>query len=71
MARELEARFFECPECERFTLLDIFTRKDVCPSCGSPNGRIITASKLEERLEAGPIRTVDLSPVRRERPTRQ
>lgn len=65
MARELEVRFFECPECNRFTLLGRFTSADACPSCGSLNGLII--SKVEKRLDVGTILNVDLSPGGRHR----
>ena len=71
MGRELEAMFYECPECNRFTLLGAFASEDACPSCGSQNGSIISASQLENRLESGTTMTIDLSPARRERPKRQ
>jgi len=63
MARAaLEARFFECLDCNRCSLLLGITSEDNCPSCGSPNGEIISRSELRKRMEAGTVLNIDFSP---------
>jgi len=70
MARGRDAKFFECPDCNKFTLLGNITGADTCPGCGSPNGRIISSSELEKRVEAGAVVNIDLSPGGRDKPKR-
>jgi len=62
MGRALEARFFECPGCNKCTLLSSITNEDTCPSCGSPNGQILSSSELRRRMEAGTVVNIDFSP---------
>jgi hypothetical protein len=42
---------FECFECKKVILLPGKHRK--CPSCGSANGRVVTADQTAELLKAG------------------
>jgi hypothetical protein len=70
MARALEARFFECPDCNRCSLLVGITSEDTCPNCGSPNGEIISVVELRRRIETGSTVNVDFSPGVRAVPRR-
>ena len=71
MARELDMKFFECVDCDNVTLLGKITSESTCPGCGSANGRVISSSELERRIEEGAIFAIDLSPGRRNEPRRQ
>jgi len=71
MARKLDPKFFECLECENVTLLGTTTSESTCPGCGSANGRVISSSELERRIEEGAIFNIDLSPGRPDEPKRQ
>jgi len=51
MARKRETRFFECPDCQKATLLSDTTSEDICPGCGSPSGRVISSAELERRMK--------------------
>ena len=70
MARKLDPKFFECLDCENVTLLGNTTFESTCPGCGSANGRVISSSELERRIEDGAIFAIDLSPGGREKPKR-
>ena len=59
MARKQELKFFECRDCENVTLLGI-TSERTCPGCGSANGRVISSSELERRIEEGAVFNIDL-----------
>jgi len=71
MARKLDPKFFECLDCENVTLLGTTTSESTCPGCGSANGRVISSSELERRIEDGAIFNIDLSPGRRDELKRQ
>jgi Zn finger protein HypA/HybF involved in hydrogenase expression len=51
MARKRGTRFFECPDCQKATLLSDTTSEDICPGCGSPSGRVISSAELERRMK--------------------
>ena len=51
MARKRETRFFECPDCQKATLLSDTTSEDICPGCGSPSGRVFSSAELERRMK--------------------
>ena len=71
MGRKLDPKFFECLDCENVTLLGDTTSERTCPGCGSANGRVISSSELERRIEEGAVFSIDLSPDRRDQPKRQ
>jgi Zn finger protein HypA/HybF involved in hydrogenase expression len=71
MGRKIDPKFFECVDCENVTLLGSTTSESTCPGCGSANGRVISISELERRIEEGAVFSIDLSPGRREQPKRQ
>jgi len=71
MARKLDPKFFECLECENVTLLGTTTSESTCPGCGSANGRVISSSELERRIEEGAVFSIDLSPGGRDEHKRQ
>src|SRR5689334_12202957 len=62
MGRKIEPKFFECIDCENATLLGSTTSESTCPGCGSANGRVISISELERRIEEGVVLSIDLSP---------
>ena len=62
MARKQDLKFFECLECESVALLGSATSERTCPGCGSANGRVISSSELEKRIEEGAVYSIDLSP---------
>ena len=66
MARKIDPKFFECLDCEKVTLLGTTTLESTCPGCGSANGRVISSSELERRIEEGAVFSIDLSPGRRD-----
>jgi Zn finger protein HypA/HybF involved in hydrogenase expression len=68
MARKRDLKFFECRDCENVTVLGNTTSESTCPGCGSANGRVISGSELERRLEEGAVFSIDLSPGRRDKP---
>ena len=70
MGRKLEPTFFECRECENVTLLGNASER-TCPGCGSANGRVISVSELEKRIQEGAVFAIDLSPGRRDERRRQ
>jgi Zn finger protein HypA/HybF involved in hydrogenase expression len=71
MGRKLDPRFFECLECENVTLLGSTTSASACPGCGAANGRVISISELERRIEQGAVFSIDLNPSRRHESKRQ
>jgi Zn finger protein HypA/HybF involved in hydrogenase expression len=71
MGRKIDPRFFECLACKNVTLLGNTTSESTCPGCGSANGRVISSSELERRIEEGAVFSIDLSPGRRDLPKRQ
>jgi len=71
MARKRDLKFFECLDCENVTLLCDTTSESTCPGCGSANGRVISSSELERRIEEGAAFSIDLSPGRRDEPGRR
>jgi len=71
MARKIDPKFFECLDCEKVTLLGTTTLESTCPGCGSANGRVISSSELERRIEEGAVFSIDLSPGRPDQPKRQ
>jgi len=71
MARKLELKFFECLDCESVTLLDHTTSESTCRGCGSTNGRVISSSELQRRVDEGAVYSIDLSPGRRAEHRRQ
>lgn len=70
MARKRELKFFECRECENVTLLGA-TAESTCPGCGSANGRVISGSELERRIEEGVVFSIDLRTRERNQPKRR
>ena len=70
MARKRDIRFFECSDCENVTLLGT-TFESTCSGCGSANGRVISSSELERRIEEGAIFSIDLSAGGRDERKRQ
>ena len=70
MARKIDTKFFECLDCEKVTLLGSTTAESTCPGCGSANGRAISSSELERRVEEGAVFSIDLSPGRPVQPKR-
>ena len=71
MARKIDPKFFECLDCEKVTLLGTTTPESTCPGCGSANGRAISSSELERRVEEGAVFSIDLSPGGPDQPKRQ
>ena len=71
MGRKIVPKFFECVDCENVTLLGNATSGSKCPGCGSANGRVISISELERRIEEGAVFSIDLSPSRRYQSKRQ
>ena len=71
MGWKREPKFFECRDCENVTLLGNATFESTCPGCESANGRVISSSELERRIEEGAVFSIDLSPGRRDQPKRQ
>jgi Zn finger protein HypA/HybF involved in hydrogenase expression len=51
MARKPDTKFFECPDCQKATLLSDAPFEDICPECGSPSGRVISSAELERRIK--------------------
>ena len=51
MARKPDTKFFECPDCQKATLLSNTSSEDICPRCGSPSGRVISSAELERRMK--------------------
>jgi len=51
MARKRDTTFFECPDCQKATLLSDTPSENICPRCGSPSGRVISSAELERRIE--------------------
>lgn len=70
MARKRELKFFECRDCENVTLLGT-TSDSTCPRCGAANGRIISSSELERRIEEGVVFSIDLRARERNEPKRR
>ena len=70
MAHKRETKFFECPDCQKATLLSATPSEDIyrCPRCGSPNGRVISSAELERRIKD---LALILSSSGRDRPKRQ
>jgi hypothetical protein len=68
MARKPERKFFECPDCQKATLLSDTPFEDICPECGSPSGRVISSAELERRIKD--LASI-LRPSGRDRPKRQ
>jgi Zn finger protein HypA/HybF involved in hydrogenase expression len=62
MGRKLDPKFFECLQCENATLLSTTASESTCPGCGSANGRVISISELERRIDEGAVFAIDLSP---------
>ena len=50
MARKRETKFFECPDCQKATILSD-APSEICPKCGSPSGRVISSAELERRIK--------------------
>lgn len=71
MGRKIDPKFFECIDCENVTLLSSSTSESKCPGCGSANGRVISISELERRIQEGAVFSIDLSPGRRDQLKRQ
>jgi hypothetical protein len=71
MAHKIDPKFFECLDCENVTLLGNITSESTYPGCGSANGRVVSSSELERRIEEGAVFTIDLSPGRRDQTSRQ
>jgi Zn finger protein HypA/HybF involved in hydrogenase expression len=71
MGRKIDPKFFECLDCENVTLLGDTSSKSTCPGCGSANGRVISSSELERRIDEGAVFSIDLSPGRRDQPKRE
>ena len=71
MGRKLQPKFYECPDCNKFTLLSDTTAESTCPGCGSANGRVVSSSELERHIEEGAVFTIDLCPAGRDEPKRQ
>jgi Zn finger protein HypA/HybF involved in hydrogenase expression len=71
MARERGLKFFECPDCNKVTLLSNAPTEHKCPGCGSANGRVISSTELERRIEEGAVFNIDLSPSGRDKDKRQ
>ena len=71
MGRKRDPKFFECLECENVTLLGTTTSESICPGCGSANGRVISISELESRIQEGAVFAIDLSPGKRDERRRQ
>jgi hypothetical protein len=71
MGRKIDPKFFECHDCENVTLVGKSTSESTCPGCGSANGRVISISVLERRIEEGAVFAIDLSPGRRDERRRQ
>jgi len=71
MARKRDLKFFECSACKNVTLLGTTTSGITCPGCGSANGRVISSSELERRIEEGAVFSIDLSPGGRDESKRQ
>ena len=68
MGRKIVPKFFECLDCENVTLLGNTTPESTCPGCGSANGRVISVSQLERRIDEGAVFNIDLSPGARGKP---
>ena len=51
MARKGGTKIFECPDCQKATLLSNTSSEDICPACGSPSGRVVSSAELERRIE--------------------
>ena len=51
MARKPDTKFFECPDCQKATLLSDTSSENICPECGSPSGRVISSAELETRMK--------------------
>jgi Zn finger protein HypA/HybF involved in hydrogenase expression len=71
MAREMEPRFFECSHCENITVLGNTASESTCPGCGSTNGRVISSSELERRIEEGAVFEINLTPAPPDGPKRE
>ena len=71
MGRKIDPKFFECIDCENVTLLGNTASESTCPGCGSANGRVISSSELEKRIEEGAVFSIDLSPDKHDQPNRQ
>jgi hypothetical protein len=61
MARNREARFFECFDCKTGTLLPGDGSEMSCPGCESANGRVISGADLERDLDTGAVFNIDLT----------
>jgi len=61
VGRKLEPKFYECPDCNKFTLLSDTTAESTCPGCGSANGQVISSAELERRIEEGTVFNIDLT----------
>jgi len=70
MARKRELKFFECRDCENVTLLGTAS-ESTCPGCGAANGRVISSSELERRIEEGVVFSIDLRARERNQPKRR
>ena len=70
MARKRELKFFECRDCENVTLLGT-PSESTCPGCGAANGRVISSSELERRIEEGVVFSIDLRARDRNQPKRR
>jgi DNA-directed RNA polymerase subunit RPC12/RpoP len=51
------ADVYECFTCRRVFLLTDSVDKSKCPSCGGTNGRVISAKRVKQGMEAGYIST--------------
>ena len=71
MARKIDPKFFECLDCENVSLLGNTTSESTCPGCGSTNGRVISSSELERRIEEGAVFEINLTPAPPDGPKRE
>ena len=68
MARKRAAKFYECPDSSKITLLSNTETECTCPGCGSTNGRVFSSSEVKKRIEEDTLFDIDLSPGGRDRP---
>jgi len=71
VALKRDLKLFECGDCKSITLLGATTSASTCPGCGAANGRVISSSELERRIEDGAVFSIDLSPGGRDESERQ
>ena len=71
MARKRDPQFFQCGDCKSVTLVGATISASTCPRCGAANGRVISSSELERRIEDGAVFSIDLSRGGRDESERQ